>query len=267
MIEMLQTLQNAFVASLLVSVACGVIGSLVVVNRMVFIAGGIAHAAFGGIGLGTFFGFSPFLGALGFGLASSLAMGIAQRKTRQRPDTLIGVMWALGMAIGVILVDITPGYKADLMSFLFGSILFISSIDLLFMLGVDLLVLLAVFLLYKQLLAISFDRTFSLVKNLPVDAIYYLMLALTALTVVATMRLVGLILVIALLTIPPALSAFFTRELNKMMGLSVLFGILLTCGGLFLSYALNLKSGATIILLAGTVYIIALIAKRSALRA
>lgn len=260
---MIEILQNSLIAGVLISIACGVIGTLIVVNRMVFISGGIAHAAFGGIGLGAYLGFSPVLGALGFSFASALTMGVVQNKTRQRPDTLIGVMWAVGMAIGVILIDLSPGYNAELMRYLFGSILFISPTDLLFMLGVDILVLFVVALLYKELLAISFDKTFARVSNIPVNVINYLLLALISLTVVTTMRLVGLILVIALLTIPAALGALFTKELSKIMGLAVIFGIVLTTSGLFLSYALNLQSGATIIVLAGTTYFLALFTKKT----
>ena len=251
-------MRNALMAGVLVSIACGVIGAFVVVNRIVFISGGIAHAAYGGIGLGYFFKFNPVLGAVIFSVASALGMGTVYRKTRQRADTIIGVMWAIGMAIGITLVDLTEGYKADLMSFLFGSILAVPSGDLWIMLVLDLVVIGLVALLYKELLAISFDETFASVENVPVDAIYLILLCLIAFTVVMLMRVVGLIMVIALLTIPAAISGQFVKDMKKMMVLASILGVLFTTSGLWLSYFLNLTSGATIILASGVAYLFSL---------
>ena len=248
-------MRNALLAGLLVSIACGIVGTYVVTNRIVFISGGIAHAAYGGIGLGYFLGFSPILGAIGFSLAASLGMAWVQRKTRQRADTVIGVMWAIGMSLGIILVDLTEGYKADLMSYLFGSILAVPSSDLLIMLILDLVILAVVGLFYKELLAISFDETFAEISNVPVEWLYLLLICMIALAVVMMMRIVGLIMVIALLTMPAAISAQFTHDMRKMMVLAVFLGIVFTTVGLWLSYSLNLTSGATIILLSGAVYL------------
>ncbi|MDJ0708011.1 MAG: metal ABC transporter permease [Leptolyngbyaceae cyanobacterium MO_188.B28] len=260
MIEALQFdfMRNALMAGVLVSIACGVIGSFVVINRIVFISGGIAHAAYGGIGLGYFFGFNPVLGAILFSVASALAMGIVQRKTQQRTDTIIGVIWAIGMAIGIILVDLTEGYKTDLMSYLFGSILAVPFSDLLIMLALDSVIVILTVLFYKELLAISFDETFAKVMNVPVDAIYLTLMSLIALTVVMMMRVVGLIMVIALLTMPAAISSLFVKDMKKMMGLASLLGMVFTTSGLWLSYWLNLTSGATIILVAGATYLLSL---------
>ncbi|MFM7527088.1 MAG: metal ABC transporter permease, partial [Nodosilinea sp.] len=174
MIEALQFdfMRYALLAGVLVSIACGIIGTLVVVNRIVFLSGGIAHAAYGGIGLGYFFQINPVVGAMVFSVIAALAMGGVQRRTRQRADTLIGVMWAIGMAIGIILVDLSGGYKADLMSYLFGSILTVSPQDLLIMAGLDLAIILLVVLFYRELLAICFDETFATVINLPVTPLY-----------------------------------------------------------------------------------------------
>ena len=268
MIEALQYgfMRNALMAGLLVSIACGVIGTFVVVNRIVFISGGIAHAAYGGIGLGYFFGFNPIVGAVIFSLTAALGMGMAQRRTRQRADTIIGVMWAIGMALGIILVDLTDGYKADLMSYLFGSILAVPSSDLLIMLGLDLVIVVLVTLFYKELLAISFDETFAAVENVPVDAIYMLLVAMIALTVVMMMRVVGLIMVIALLTMPAAISGQFASGLKRMMVLASILGMVFTTAGLWLSYSLNLTSGATIILVAGAAYLLSLLARSAAHR-
>ena len=254
-------MRHALMAGVLVSVACGIVGTYVVVNRMVFISGGIAHAAYGGIGLGYFFRFNPVLGAIAFSLVAALAMGTVQRKTRQRADTVIGVMWAVGMAIGIILVDLTEGYKADLMSYLFGSILAVPPQDLIIMLALDILIVILVASFYKELLAISFDEVFATVRIVSVDAIYLLLLVMIALTVVMMMRVVGLILVIALMTIPAAISGQWVKGLPKMMVMACILGALFTTTGLWLSYFLNLTSGATIILVSGGVYLLSLIAK------
>ena len=251
-------MRNALTAGLLVSVACGIIGTLVVVNRIVFISGGIAHAAYGGVGLGYFFKFNPVLGAVLFSVASALGMGTVQRRTRQRADTLIGVMWAIGMAIGIILIDLSAGYKADLMSYLFGSILAVPTADLWVMAVLDVGILLTVALFYKELLAFSFDEVFTTAIGIPVDAIYLLLLSLIAFTVVMLMQVVGLIMVISMLTIPAAISGMFVKELRRMMGGAIVLGMIFTTVGLWLSYFLNLTSGATIILVSGLAYLLAL---------
>ncbi len=259
MIEAIQFdfMRNALMAGVLVSIACGVIGTFVVINRIVFISGGIAHAAYGGIGLGYFFQFSPTLGAIAFSVAAALGMGWVERRTRERADTIIGVMWAIGMAIGILLIDLTGGYKADLMSYLFGSILAVSSSDLLIMLVLDVVIILLATLFYKELLAISFDETFATVANVPVDAIYLTLMCMIALTVVMMMRVVGLIMVISLLTMPAAIAGQFVRSMKKMMLLASLLGVVFTSIGLWLSYTLNLTSGATIILVSGVAYLLA----------
>jgi len=264
MIEALQYefMRNALMAGVLVSITCGIIGTFVVTNRIVFLSGGIAHAAYGGIGLGYFFKFNPVLGAIIFSLASALGMGIVHRKTRQRADTIIGVMWAIGMALGIIFVDLTKGYKADLMSYLFGSILAVPSSDLLIMLALDIVIILLVMLFYKELLAVSFDETFAAVSGVPVDAIYLMLVAMIALTVVMMMRVVGLIMVIALLTMPAAISGMLVKDMRKMMVLAIILGILFTTTGLWLSYSLNLTSGATIILVSGAAYLVTMVLKR-----
>jgi len=251
-------MRNALAAGVLVSIACGVIGTYVVIKRIVFISGGIAHTAYGGIGLGYFFNFNPVIGAILFSLAAAFGMGIVHRRTRQRSDTIIGVMWALGMAIGIILIDRSPGYKTDLMSYLFGSILAVPQTDLIIMAVLNLVIIVLVILFYKELLAVAFDETFATVQNVPVDALEILLLSMIGLTIVMMMRVVGLIMVIALLTIPAAISGLFIRNIKKMMAVSSLLGIIFTVVGLLISYFFNLTSGATIILVAGVSYFLAL---------
>ncbi len=255
-------MRHALLAGILVSVACGIVGTFVVVNRIVFISGGIAHTAYGGIGLGYYLGFNPVIGAIAFALLAAVGMGIVERSTKERADTIIGVMWAVGMAIGIILIDLTPGYKADLMSYLFGSILAVPEQDLLIMLILDLIIGAIVFLLYKELLAISFDPVFSTTRKVPVQGLYLILVGAIALTVVMVMRVVGLILVIALLTIPAAIAGQFVKDLKQMMVLASILGAIFTNIGLWLSYFFNFTSGATIILVAGLTYLFSLAFQR-----
>ena len=261
MLEALQYdfMRNALLAGLLVSISCGIIGSLVVVNRIVFMSGGIAHAAFGGVGLGFFCGFSPFLGAAIFASGVSLIMGVVSLKGKHRADTIIGVLWAIGMAVGIILIDLTPGYHVDLMSYLFGSILAVPAADIWLMLPLDGFILLVVLLFYKEFVALSYDEEFAFVVGVPVKTLYLLLLGMTALSIVMIIRVVGLILVIALLTIPPFIAEKHTRSLGQMMVLSSLLSICFTLSGLWLSYAFDLTSGATIILVAGIGFFISLV--------
>ena len=251
-------MRNALLAGLLASVICGVIGSLVVVNRIVFISGGIAHAAYGGIGLAFFCGWPYLVGTLGFALAAALVMAAVTLKARHRADTIIGVIWAIGMAVGVVLLDLTPGYNVDLMSYLFGSILAVPGAELGQMAVLTVVVLAVVGWCYPDLLAMAYDEEFARVRGVPVTALHFLLLALIAVTVVVVIRIVGLILVIALMTIPPYIAEQFSGSLKAMMinacGLSVLF----TLSGLGLAYRYNLSSGAAIILVAGAAFFMAM---------
>ncbi len=264
MLDVLQFefMRNALLAGILVSIACGIIGSYVVVNRTVFISGGIAHAAYGGIGLGYFLGVDPTLTAIPFSLLAAIIMGLIHQRTRQNADTLIGVLWALGMALGIILIDLTPGYTSDLMSYLFGSILAVPRSSIVVMGVLDVVIVLIVVLFYQQFLALSFDQEYATVLGLPVLPLYLLQLCLTGLTVVITMRIVGLIMVIALLTIPPAISLRFTTALHHTMLLSAVLGIVFTLTGLYLSYIFNVTSGATIILVSGIGFLLSLLYRR-----
>jgi zinc transport system permease protein len=251
-------MRNALLAGVLVSVACGIIGSYVVVNRTVFISGGIAHAAYGGIGLGYFLGVDPMWAAIPFSLVAAVIMGFIQYRTRQYADTLIGVLWAIGMALGIIFIDLTPGYAPDLMSYLFGSILAVPRSSVIAMFVLDAVIILLFYGFYKEFLAISFDEEFARVLNVSVESFYFLQLGLTALTVVVTMRVVGLIMVIALLTIPAAISLQFTTKLHHTMILSAILGVVFTLIGLYLSYIFDLTSGATIIMVAGVSFLLSM---------
>ena len=246
----LEFVRNALMAGVLVSVVCGVIGTLVVVNRIVFLAGGIAHAAYGGIGLSFFMGWPYAVGTAGVSILSAGVMAVVTLKARHRVDAMVGVIWAVGMAIGVVLLDLTPGYNVDLMSYLFGSILAVPGSDLWQMAAIGIAVIAIVTYYYNDFLAMSYDDEFARLRNVPVTFLYCLLLGMVALTVVMIIRVVGLILVIALLTIPPFIAEKFTGSLRAMMVLSSILSCLFTITGLWLSYLFNLTSGATIILVA-----------------
>ncbi len=251
-------LQNAVAAGLLASVACGVIGTYVVVKRIVFISGGIAHAVLGGMGAAYYFGYHPMTGALIMAILSALIIGLVSLYARQREDTVIGALWALGMATGILFISRSPGYSVDLMSYLFGNILLVPRENLLVIALLDAGILVTVILLYKRFLAICLDSEFALLQGVRVKAHYLLLLCLIALTVVILIQVVGIILVIALLTLPAAVAGHYARSLGQMMVLASAIGAAMTLGGLAISYSPDLPAGATIIVLASGVYLFSL---------
>lgn len=255
-------MQNAFYASIIVSMLCGVIGTLIVINRMVFIAGGIAHGSYGGIGLALFLGISPIVGASLFALFLGAIMSYLTYKNSTRLDSLIGVLWAFGMAFGIIMTDLTPGYNVDLMSYLFGAILSVSFNDL-FSMGCVLVIILGfVFFSYRHLIAMSFDAKFAKLRGVNTTLLYTLLILIIALSVVMSIRAVGLILVIALLTIPPYMAEKMTASIAGMMLIATLFSLTFCCMGLVLSYQFNLSAGAAIILVATTAFLLQLLFKK-----
>ena len=250
--------RNALLAGVLASIACGIIGTYVVVRRMVSVSGGISHAAFGGVGLGYYLGIDPLLGATVFTVATALGMGALEIRARQQMDTIIGAVWAAGMALGILFVYLTPGFAPDLFSYLFGNILLVPQGDVLLMAVLVAIIVAIVGLFYLEFQAVTFDPDYARVMNLPVERLSLLLLVLVALTVVMLIRVVGIILVIALLTIPAAISRLYTGRVWSMMLLAIGLGALFTLIGIGLSYVLNVPSGATIILVSTAAYAAAL---------
>jgi len=259
-------MRNALMAGLLASVICGIMGTLVVVNRIVFLSGGIAHAAYGGIGLAFYFGWSYLFSTIGFSLVAAMIMAAVSLKARHRADTVIGVMWAVGMAMGIILIDLSPGYNVDLMSFLFGSILTVPGSDLLIMMATGAVLTVFVAYYYKDLLALSYDEEFARIRGVPVTALYFTLIGMLAVAIVMVIQVVGLILVIALLTIPPFIVEKYARSLIQMMVGSSILGSLFTVSGLWLSYTFDLTSGASIIMVSGVVFFLSLLIDRILVR-
>lgn len=252
MFEILQYdfIQNALISGVLISIAAGIIGSLVVVNKITFLTGGIAHSSYGGIGLAIYFGIPVLLGATVFAVLTAIIIAIITLKNRTRIDAIIGMMWASGMAIGIIFVDLTPGYNVDLMSYLFGSIIAVSHEDIIYMTLLDIFIIGIVAFFYKQILAVSYDSEFASLRGINVEFFYTLILILSALCVVAAIKAVGLILVIALLTIPTYLAETFANRLSTMMIISSILATIFTLIGLVVSYFYDISSGASIIMVA-----------------
>jgi len=249
-------LRNALIAGLLASLGCGLIGPLVVVKRITFMAGGIAHSVLGGMGAALYYGVDPLLGALLSAILAALLIGAVRLVWKAQEDTLIGALWAIGMALGILFIASTPGYSTDLMSLLFGNILLVSPSALWFMAALDALLLAIFALFYRQFLAVIFDEEFARLRGVPVTFFYLLLLCLVALTVVLLIQVVGLILVIALLTLPAAIAGHHLHSLAGMMLGATLLGALFTSSGLALAYAPDLPPGPVMILLAGAVYVL-----------
>ncbi len=252
MLEALQMpfFQHALIAGVLIAVAIGAIGPLTMANKMTFMSGGIAHATYGGVGAALFFGISILTGAAAAAIVAAGVISYISYRYSHRADTAIGVVWAVGMAIGVIFSDLTPGYNVDLMSFLFGSILAVSGEDLWLMAIFDIVAALLIWYFYYDFVALSFDPVFAKLQGVKTAFLHMLLLILVALTVVLAMRLVGLILVIALLTMPSFSSERYVRSLGGMMLFSVALSILYILSGLFIAYSFDLSSGASVIIVA-----------------
>jgi zinc transport system permease protein len=255
-------MQNALISVVLVSTITGMIGSLVVVNKMVFLSGGIAHSAYGGIGLAIFFGLPMLLSTSLFCIFITIIIAMASFKQREHLDMLIGITWAAGMSFGILLIDLSPGYQSDLMSYLFGSLLAVTGDDLIYMsilLGV---IIVIVFTFYRDILAVSYDTEYATLRGVKTKLFYTLILILSSLTIVISIKVVGLILVIALLTIPIYIASFFSKSLFSMMMNATLLSILFSLMGLVLSYRFDLSSGPSIIMVSSFFALFAYILKR-----
>ncbi|MBX3395871.1 MAG: metal ABC transporter permease [Phycisphaerae bacterium] len=263
-------LRVALAAGLLASVACGIVGSYVVTRRITYIAGSIAHCVLGGMGAARYMQIvhgwtwaTPLAGAIATALLAALIIGWVTLRAKEREDTVIGALWAIGMAVGILFIQKTPGSSEDLMSYLFGSIVMVRTVDLWILIALDTIIIATVAALYHPLLAVCFDAEFARLRGLSVETYYLLLLCLTALTVVLLISVVGIVLVIALLTLPVAIAGQFCRTLLSMMLASVAICMFFTVTGLALSYGPDLPAGATTIVLAGGAYLLVLGVKKA----
>ena len=251
-----QFLQNAFMAGFLVSIACGIVGTYIVARRLVFLSGGITHSSFGGIGIAYYYGLNPIFGAFVFSALSAIGIEYFADKTKMREDSAIGILWALGTAVGVIFVAMTPGYAPNLMSFLFGGLLGVTHLDRWIMLLLVIALTLLFAFGFRTILYVAFDKEFSITQGAPVKLINYLMMVLISLTIVMCIRVVGIVLLIALLTIPVVTANIFYKNFKNIMLSSVVWGFAGMMVGLYLSFELNLPSGAAIILAQSGIWLI-----------
>lgn len=249
-------LLKALLAGLLISVACGIVGSLVVVRRLTFITGGIAHAVLGGVGVALFFNIAPVWGIFISGQLAALILGIVSRKVKRYEEPVIAALWSVGMALGVLLAALSPGYQSDLMSYLFGNILLISYLDILNVVILDAIIIIITSLFYKPLRIVCFDEEYAALRGLPTNFFYLLLLSLIALTVICVMRVVGLIMVIALMALPPTMMLRHTNRLHVVMLGSSIISAALIAAGLLISFRFDYPSGATIVLLTGFVFLV-----------
>lgn len=250
-------ISNALIAAVLSSVICGILGSYIVSKRMVFISGGITHASFGGIGAAFYFGLNPFVGAAVFALLSALGIEWISKKGNVRSDSSIGILWSLGMAIGIIFVYITPGFTPNLMSYLFGSILTVSTSELVFMGLLATIVVLFFTLFYHPILFIAFDENFAKSQNAPVKLINYMLIVIIALGIVINIRVGGIILVMSMLTLPQNTANLFSNNFKQIIYYSILISFVGTIAGLAGSFWLGIPSGASIIFTLTLIFFVA----------
>jgi zinc transport system permease protein len=266
-------LQNAVLGSLLASIACGFVGSFVVIRRTTYVAGAIAHCVLGGMGAACYAQrvlgiawLTPLLGATVAAVVAALIIALVTLSGRQREDTVLSAVWAIGMAMGISFITATPGYQEDLMSYLFGNILMVGTSDLWYMAVLDLVVAGMMLLLYDRFLVISFQPELARLRGIRVGAYHTLLLVMISLTVVLLTQVVGLVMVIALLTLPAATALQYVKRFGHAIWLACSLCFLFTSGGIAISYGPELPAGATVIELAGTAYFITLISKRLAVR-
>lgn len=239
--------QNALLGSLFASIACGIIGTYIVTRRLVFISGGITHASFGGIGIGLYTGISPILSASIFAVLSAFGVKWLSRYKDMREDSAIAVFWTFGMAIGIIFSFLSPGFTPDLSTYLFGNILTISTTDLIVLAVLSLVLILFFITFIHTIIEIAFDSEYARSQQLPVTLFEYLLMMFIALTIVSTLRMVGIVLVISLLTLPQMTAHLFTHRFSHIILLSIGIGFICCVGGLWISYLLQVPSGAAII--------------------
>lgn len=249
-----QFLKNAFFASILASIVCGIIGVIVVEKKLVMMSGGIAHTAYGGVGLGYLLGFEPIIGAFLFSISAAIGIGYIKRKGSVQSDIIIGLFWSLGMALGIVFIAIMPGYPPDLSSYLFGNILSVTKLDLNLMLVLTFLVVIVIVELFNNWKAYLFDEEFASIIGIKTVFLEYLLLILIAMTVVVLIRVAGIIMVLALLTAPSAVASMFTSKLKERMIYSIILGAFFCITGLWLSYSINISSGACIVILSVIFY-------------
>lgn len=258
--------RNALLGGLFAAIACGIIGTYVVSRRLVFISGGITHASFGGLGIGFYFGINPILSAMAFSIFSAFGIQWLSQKQGVREDSAIAVFWSFGMAVGIMLTFLSSGYGPNLSEYLFGNILTITKTDILSLMILSAVLALFFISNYRAIVSVSFDVQFAQTRRLKTRLIEYVMMLFTAVTIVLSIRLVGIVLLMSLITVPQMTANLFTVNYSKIIALSIGISFVGSVVGLMLSYYLNVPSGAFIIFVLIVIYLLAKLIKTMTLR-
>ncbi len=253
--------QNALIAAILTSVIASIVGAYIVARRSVFISGGITHASFGGMGIAYYYGFPPIVGAVIFAVLSAVGIEWSSKKAYLREDSAIAILWSLGMAIGILFIFLTPGYSPNLMSFLFGDILTVTLTEIYFLIALTVIIGIGLYLFYEPILYTAFDPEFSKITKLPVQKIKYVIGAIIAITIVLSIKVMGIILVLSLFTIPPSAANLFVKKFNQIINWSIAISIVGSLLGLIIAFKLDIPTGASIIFSLAICYIILHISK------
>lgn len=251
-----QYMQNAVLASMLAGIVCGIMGVIIIEKKLVMMSGGIAHTAYGGVGLGYMIGIEPVYGAILFSTLASLGVGYVKRKGTAKSDVIIGMFWSLGMALGILFIALTPGYPPNITTYLFGNILSIPRFYIKIMVVLTLLILLVTVIFFNHWKAYLFDDEFAYIVGIKTTLLEYVLMVMIALTVVVLIRVVGIILVLALLTAPSATAALVTNNLKRRMIYSSILVALLCLIGLWISYSIDLAPGSIIVIMSVGLYFI-----------
>lgn len=249
-------LANAVAAAILCGVCCGIVGTYMVVRRLVFLGGGITHSSFGGIGLAYYLGVNPLVGAGVFAVLSAVGIEASSRKGEVREDSAIGIMWSVGMAIGILFIYLTPGYVPNLMNFLFGNILTVTSLNIKLLAALALLLVVMFAIWHRQVMFVAFDREYAESQGVRTGLVAYTVAVLTAITIVLSIKAVGIVMLISLLTIPPVIANSLSGSYRKITILSVVIAIVGNLAGLYMSYRMDVPTGAATIFLLTIVLIV-----------
>lgn len=247
-------IQNALISCLFASIICGIIGTVVIEKKMMMLSGGIAHTAFGGVGLGYFLGFNPLIGALAFSVMASIGIGTARKRKNTNSDILTILLWSFGMALGVLFIGLASGVNTNMSSYLFGSILTVLNIEIIYMAIIVVIVLIMFLMFYNDLKIYIFDEEFAKTIGLKTNVLEYTMLILIALSTVVLIRSVGIILLLALLTAPAATAKIISKKFNRRIIISIILGVIYSILGIYLSVLLDIAAGATIVILSVVIY-------------
>lgn len=255
-------MQNALFAALLASVVTGIIGTIAIEKKLISMSGGIAHASFGGIGFGYLLGFEPIWGGLVFAVGSSVLISRISKNSKMKADTMTGILWSFGMALGILFISLAPGYMPDMTSYLFGDILSVSTASLIYMAVFTVVIVFVFIMLFNHLIIYLFDEDYAKARGINTKLLEWIVYIIIPIGIMVLIKIVGIILTIALMTIPVSIAKLICKSIKRVIGVSILLSILFSTIGLVISYYVNIPSGVCIILLSTVVYLILLLVKR-----